>query len=222
MSEKDGGAGKSGRKTSAPGHSLTRSSAAEYLTFVAAAGQGGVRRLLLFGNQGKLIKLAGGIFHTHHHLADGRLEILTAHAALEGLGGEALRRLHEAATVETALSALERHDAALAERVRRRLSSAIETRCRDYLQRHDAAGPAVGAVLFDRGRRIRACGPVGEGLLRDLVAAGTGAQPTPRVQGDTRWPLCRKRTPPEPHPRPAARAVTPRSSSSISARSIPN
>ena len=152
---------------------------------LVAAGQGGVRRLLLFGNQGKLIKLAGGIFHTHHHLADGRLEILTAHAALEGLGGEALQRLHEAATVETALSALERHDAALAERVRRRLSSAIETRCRDYLQRHDAAGPAVGAVLFDRGRRIRACGPVGEGLLRDLVAAGTGAQPTPRVQGDS-------------------------------------
>ena len=27
---------------------------------------------------GKLIKLAGGIFHTHHHLADGRLDVLTA------------------------------------------------------------------------------------------------------------------------------------------------
>ena len=40
-----GGAGKPGRKTPTPGRSLTRSSAAEYLTFVAAAGQGGVEAI---------------------------------------------------------------------------------------------------------------------------------------------------------------------------------
>lgn len=152
---------------------------------LVAAGQGGVQRLLLFGYQGKLIKLAGGIFHTHHHLADGRLEILTAHAALEGLGGEALRELHAAATVEAALSDLERRDTALAGRVRQRLAEAIERRSHDYLARHDGGGPAVGAVLFDRGRRIRACGPVGERLLRDLAAPWAAEQPTPRVQGDS-------------------------------------
>jgi len=152
---------------------------------LVAAGQGGVRRLLLFGNQGKLIKLAGGIFHTHHHLADGRLEILTAHAALEGLAGEALQALHQAPTVEAAVADLERRDAALAERLRRRLASAIEARSLDYLTRHDGAGPAVGAVLFDRGRRIRACGPVGEQLLRELATPEAGDQPTPRVQTDS-------------------------------------
>jgi cobalt-precorrin-5B (C1)-methyltransferase len=154
---------------------------------LVAAGQGGVRRLLLFGYQGKLIKLAGGIFHTHHHLADGRLEILTAHAALEGLSGEALRDLHATTTVEAALSDLERRDTALAERVRRRLATAIETRSLDYLARHDATGPAVGAVLFDRSRHIRACGPVGEGLLRELGGdpdPGTAAQSAPRVQAE--------------------------------------
>ena len=139
---------------------------------LVAAGQGGVRRLLLFGNQGKLIKLAGGIFHTHHHLADGRLEILTAHAALEGLSGEALRQLHAASTVEAAFGDLERHDAAVAERLRRRLAAAVEARSLAYLERHAAAGPVVGAVLFDRGRRIRACGPVGELLLRELLEPG--------------------------------------------------
>jgi len=36
------------------------------------AGIQGVKAILLFGYHGKLIKLAGGIFHTHHHLADGR------------------------------------------------------------------------------------------------------------------------------------------------------
>lgn len=154
---------------------------------LVAAGQGGVRQLLLFGVQGKLIKLAGGIFHTHHHLADGRLEILTAHAALEGLGGEALSALHRAPTVEAALADLEGRDAALAARVRQRLAAAIETRSLDYLARHDASGPSVGAVLFDRSRRIRACGPVGEALLRELAGDSdpkTAAQPAPRVQGD--------------------------------------
>jgi cobalt-precorrin-5B (C1)-methyltransferase len=154
---------------------------------LVAAGQGGVRRLLLFGYQGKLIKLAGGIFHTHHHLADGRLEILTAHAALEGLSGDALHALHGAATVEAALGGLGRHDMALAERVRRRLATAIETRSLEYLARHDATGPAVGAVLFDRSRRISACGPAGEKLLRELGGGfepRTAAQPAPRVQAE--------------------------------------
>jgi len=35
-----------------------------------------VKKILLFGYYGKLIKLAGGIFHTHNHLADARIEIL--------------------------------------------------------------------------------------------------------------------------------------------------
>ncbi|MFZ0408090.1 MAG: cobalt-precorrin-5B (C(1))-methyltransferase CbiD [Cyanobium sp.] len=132
---------------------------------LVAAAAGGVRRLLLFGYQGKLIKLAGGIFHTHHHLADGRAEVLTALAALEGLSGEALAALHGAATVEAALAALELDDPALAERLRRRIAQTIEARTDAYLQRHGAAGSAVGAVLFDRARRIRAAGPVGTVLL---------------------------------------------------------
>ncbi len=132
---------------------------------LVAAAAGGVRRLLLFGYQGKLIKLAGGIFHTHHHLADGRAEILTALAALEGLSGEALAELHGAATVEAALAALELADPALAERLRLRIAATIEARTAAYLQRHGVAGPAVGAVLFDRARRIRATGPMGAVLL---------------------------------------------------------
>ncbi len=132
---------------------------------LVAAAEGGVRRLLLFGYQGKLIKLAAGIFHTHHHLADGRAEVLTALAALEGLGGEALAELHEAATVEAGLVALELADPALAERLRRRIALTIEARTGAYLQRHGQVCPAVGAVLFDRSRRIRAQGPVGAALL---------------------------------------------------------
>ena len=35
-----------------------------------------VKKIILLGYYGKLIKLAGGIFHTHNHLADARIEIL--------------------------------------------------------------------------------------------------------------------------------------------------
>ena len=138
---------------------------------LVAAGQGGVRRLLLFGYQGKLIKLAGGIFHTHHHLADGRAEVLTALAALEGLTGPPLEALFAAATVDAALAQLQAADPGLAERLRARLAATIEQRAAAYLARHGAGPMAIGAVLFDRGRQVCALGPVGRGLLEALKAS---------------------------------------------------
>ena len=146
---------------------------------LVAAAEAGVGRLLLFGYQGKLIKLAAGIFHTHHHLADGRAEVLTAFAALEGLAGEALAALHAAPTVEAALAELEAADPALAQRLRDRLAMAVETRSRAYLARHGGGSLAVGAVLFDRSRRIRAAGPIGGPLLAALAEPGAAAPPPP-------------------------------------------
>jgi cobalt-precorrin-5B (C1)-methyltransferase len=147
---------------------------------LVAAAEAGVRRLLLFGYQGKLIKLAAGIFHTHHHLADGRAEVLTAFAALEGLGGEALASLHAAPTVEAALAELEVADPALAQRLRDRLAAAVETRSGAYLVRHGGGSLAVGAVLFDRNRRIRATGPIGGPLLAALAEPGAASTPLPQ------------------------------------------
>lgn len=66
--------------------------------------------ITLFGYHGKLIKLAGGIFHTHHHLADGRLEILTAHAAKLGIETAILKQLFNSPTTESALQLLRKLD----------------------------------------------------------------------------------------------------------------
>jgi cobalt-precorrin-5B (C1)-methyltransferase len=142
---------------------------------LVAAGEAGVRRLLLFGYQGKLIKLAGGIFHTHHHLADGRAEVLTALAALEGVQGEALQALHQAATVEQALADLQRAEPLVAQRLRRRLAAAIEQRASAYLERYGHRQPQIGAVLFDRARNICAQGPLGQALLAALTAQRSGS-----------------------------------------------
>jgi cobalt-precorrin-5B (C1)-methyltransferase len=132
---------------------------------LVAAAEQGVRRLLLFGYQGKLIKLAGGIFHTHHHLADGRREVLTALAALQGIPEPQLAALHAAASVESALAELEQWDAAAAEGLRARVAAAVEERSAAYLARYGQQAIAVGAVLFDRQRLICARGPLGVQLL---------------------------------------------------------
>ncbi len=129
---------------------------------LVAAAEAGVRRLLLFGYHGKLIKLAGGIFHTHHHLADGRIEVLVALAALEGVAGADLIALHGAATVETALAGLAARDPDAALRLRQRIARSVEERATAYLARYGQQATGVGAVLFDRQRRITAQGPQGQ------------------------------------------------------------
>ena len=141
---------------------------------LVAAAEAGVQRLLLFGYQGKLIKLAGGIFHTHHHLADGRREVLTALGALQGLSRAALQQLYEAASVEEALRELERQDPAAAAALRARLAAAVEERTTTYLARYGQTAMAVGAVLFDRARQLCAQGPLGAELLQVFQARDLG------------------------------------------------
>merc|ERR1739838_274078 len=77
---------------------------------LVAAAIAEVESILLLGYHGKLIKLAGGIFHTHHHLADGRLEILTAHCANIGLPTSVIQAIFACNTAENALELLRNLD----------------------------------------------------------------------------------------------------------------
>jgi len=137
---------------------------------LVAAAEQGVERLLLFGYQGKLIKLAGGIFHTHHHLADGRLEVLTTQAALLGLPVEQLQQLARSASVDEALRQLAAVDASAAQALQQQVARAVEQRSAAYLARHGERVMRIGAVLFDRGRRLCAEGPCGAELLQAFRA----------------------------------------------------
>jgi len=62
----------------------------------------GIEQVLLLGHIGKLIKVSGGIFHTHNRVADARMEILLAHAALAGIKVDTLNHLAEFPTTEGA------------------------------------------------------------------------------------------------------------------------
>ncbi len=139
---------------------------------LVTAGLQQVPAILLFGYHGKLIKLAGGIFHTHHHLADGRLEILTAHCAQVGLPTTVLREIFASPTTEAALQYLRKLDATNStnwvEQVYSAIAATIDQRCQDYIRKHSEQGVDVGCVLFDRDRQIIVSSKMGAALLSQL------------------------------------------------------
>jgi cobalt-precorrin-5B (C1)-methyltransferase len=132
---------------------------------LAEAGVLGVPQLLLFGYHGKLIKLAGGIFHTHHHLADGRLEILIAAAARMGLPAAQLGGLFECQTAEDVLKYLRSIDLAEGSNWVRQiygyLVERIDARSSEYIYNQTQQHVSVGSVVFDRSREIIVASPIG-------------------------------------------------------------
>ena len=66
----------------------------------------GVKKLILIGHAGKLIKLAGGIMNTHSRYADCRMEILAVHTAFCGGSREIVQAVMDCITVEAAIALL--------------------------------------------------------------------------------------------------------------------
>jgi cobalt-precorrin-5B (C1)-methyltransferase len=139
---------------------------------LAEAGLLKVPKLLLFGYHGKLLKLAGGIFHTHHHLADGRLEILVAAAARMGLPSAQLAGLFDCETAEDVLKYLhtidtiERSD--WVTQIYSYLTNRIDTRSQTYIYSQSQQSVSVGSVIFDRQRQVIATSPTGRTFLTQL------------------------------------------------------
>lgn len=127
-------------------------------SMLVAAALAGVKSILLFGYHGKLIKLAGGIFHTHNHLADGRLEILSAHCARLGLPTPDLQRIFHCSTTEAALDVLRNLDRELGTHWVRSVYEAIalkiEQRSQAYIHKYSEQNLTIGSILFDRQRQI--------------------------------------------------------------------
>ncbi|MEH2249999.1 cobalt-precorrin-5B (C(1))-methyltransferase CbiD [Nostoc sp.] len=121
----------------------------------------GVKEILLFGYHGKLMKLAGGIFHTHHYLADGRREILAAHCAIAGLKLPDIQAVFNSATAEAGLKYLRLLDASTGSdwvnQVYTAIAETIDIRSQEYIQSHSERRTGVtvcGSILFDRDRKI--------------------------------------------------------------------
>ncbi len=131
---------------------------------LVAAAENGVKNLLLFGYHGKLVKLSGGVFHTHHHLADGRLEILTSLAVREDISFDLIQLITKSTSVENALLSLEARNPKAATLIWDRMANEIEIKSQSYVNRYMFSSMKIGSVLFDRKRQIRWAGF--EGLKR--------------------------------------------------------
>lgn len=112
------------------------------------AGLLGVRELLLIGYHGKLIKLAGGIFHTHSAIADGKREILVALGLRAGVPAHLLVELLDLPTADDAHRLLREHgwELPVFERACRR----IDEQSAAYIQRHADRSVTVHTFLTDR------------------------------------------------------------------------
>lgn len=139
---------------------------------LVAASLAGVQSILLLGYHGKLIKLAGGIFHTHHHLADGRLEILTAYAAKVGLPTVDLQRILNHETAEDALQLLRELETITGEnwvnRVYKAIATAIDHRSQTYIYTHCEKNVKVGSLMFDRKRKMIITSEIADTLLQQI------------------------------------------------------
>jgi cobalt-precorrin-5B (C1)-methyltransferase len=124
------------------------------------AGLRGVESVLLLGYQGKLIKLAGGIFNTSSHLADAKLEIISA-AVLQTCGDlKAAQIVLGSKTADVAYKSLV--ELGLAPLVFNDLTQKISVRAASYVQKYANVSLKVGTMLTDR---------QGEVVSGDAIAA---------------------------------------------------
>lgn len=104
--------------------------------------------VLLLGYHGKLIKLAGGIFNTSSHLADAKLEIISAAVVAVGGDLQAVQAVLDAKTADAAHKKL--IELGLAESVFGLLSEKISHKAIAYVQKYANVSLKVGTILFDR------------------------------------------------------------------------
>lgn len=126
----------------------------------------GIKRILLVGHAGKLIKLAAGVMNTHSRTADGRMECLAAYGAACGASQEMVRQILDCVTVDEALTILEQEEGCREETMKlamRRISVVLKQRTGGCVQ--------TEAVLFTDERGILGM-TEGAIALVEMVSAG--------------------------------------------------
>lgn len=112
-----------------------------------------VESILLLGHAGKLIKIAAGIFNTKHSIADGRREIITAHAALSGADQTTINDIFQANTTEEMMDILEKQD--LLQKTFNSIAHSIKERCRDrYSGKLDVIIVKMDGTVLNDNHRI--------------------------------------------------------------------
>ena len=119
----------------------------------------GIRRVLLIGHIGKLVKLGAGIMNTHSAQGDARMEILVSCALARGASLEALRAVVACITTEAALEELRRFG--LLEETMKELGERIGQQLDRRFGRFLELGVLVFSGQKEAGEILCRCGRVG-------------------------------------------------------------
>ena len=119
------------------------------------AGLLGFESMLVVGHVGKLVKVAAGVMNTHSRVADCRVEVLAAHAALAGAGREVVREVMDAATTDAVVDILQANGlldltmdtlvTRMGEHLNQRGADRLQVEAVMFSQRHGLLGMTAGA-----------------------------------------------------------------------------
>jgi cobalt-precorrin-5B (C1)-methyltransferase len=121
----------------------------------------GIKQVLMIGHLGKFVKLAGGIFHTHSKVADGRIEILAANLGLLGASQTVIEELFQCVTTEAAMEIIEREGYnAVYELLCQKAEQKSEQRVYEQLE--------IGIVMFSMDKKILGLGNNAKRLVEEF------------------------------------------------------
>lgn len=120
------------------------------------------KNLLLVGNLGKLVKLAGGIMNTHSKESDSRMEILAANSALVNAPHEVLKNIIDSVSTDDALYHI--NEAGLLGQVMEIISEKAEY----HMNRRTGNKVKCGTIIFSSEYGLIGQSPSSEELLKKL------------------------------------------------------
>lgn len=139
--------GRTGEKAAVESFGIPADMIAQMSNFVGYMLEAGVkegfRTMLLLGHLGKLVKVAGGNFHTHNRVSDGRLETMAAWLGVLGAPPQMLKEMLQQTTTEGAVSLVKEQGFA---HLFPLLAREAEKRCALYLRGKEVQ---VGVVMTD-------------------------------------------------------------------------
>ncbi|PHM38838.1 cobalt-precorrin-5B (C(1))-methyltransferase CbiD [Xenorhabdus innexi] len=123
------------------------------------------RHIVLVGHVGKLVKIAAGIFHTHSHIADGRMETLIANLAVIGAPFELIKAVDQCDTTEAAIELIAEQGW---QRVYPQIAQKICWRI-DQMLRFAKGKPQCDAILFSFDNRVLGCNRPVDQIVQDFM-----------------------------------------------------
>ena len=130
--------------------------------FLDMAVESGAKGVLLVGNLGKLVKIAGGIMNTHSRHADSRMEILCSNALLAGASPETCRRIMDCVSTDDALELLD------AEGMIQKTMDLLIPKIEFHMNHRVRGSIEVGAVVFSSEFGTLGCTPSADSLLKKV------------------------------------------------------